>query len=308
MSDDDKNNKPKRSYKRSIKAQTDKKNKSENKRLNKARKALQPKPKKAFEQTTRQGKNQSDLVNLNTGIFQKEILSKTSTKEPLKEQIELLMLDWALFYSNDTVYKYITVTKGYSKPAYTQIVTECPVEEWKVYKEQARNKMSKDMLSRHIDIIAQANDEHLKYAQVGLRKVAELILKGSPIMSKLKLKKGRTGANGQADYIIPVEIGRRPFYPKEAVEMTTAYKTIVQVYRTILGLPNDEGAIQAFEALMKQQSAINLRTTNIQVNNNTVNVGEKDVEDLKEKMESLSYDDLKVFIEHKRKKKEVVNE
>ena len=119
----------KRSYKRSIKVQTKERQQLQTR---KARKALadkqkeehkiKKKSKKAFNHVTRQNKSISDMVQLNQGLVQKENLSKTSAIEPMKEQVDFLMLEWAMFYSGQSVRHFVMVTKSYSEGAYAKIM------------------------------------------------------------------------------------------------------------------------------------------------------------------------------------------
>jgi len=213
-----------------------------------------------------------------------------SARELITEKVELLQMEWALFHPEKSVLEFITVEKGYSKGQYCAMTTKAPVSEWKARKEVYQNKIAMQVAERHIDKIAEMNDQHIKAGRLGLVKGLQLLSQGVTGVVK------KTGKKFQRD-----------LYPQEYNFVMQGIKTAQQVYRTAMGMPGDsEGMRQLLEDLARRnQTAVQ----NIQINLNQSDDKTKDVspkEDgiskLKALMDGLSHDELKVFVERKREK------
>lgn len=215
-----------------------------------------------------------------------------SAREALRGQIEILQLEWAIKYPTISVRQYLIHIKGFSEVQYKQIVLECPSEEWEDQKDLIKDRITESLVKRHVDIVAEMHDQFIGAGRMTMAKALQQLTNG--VMTYHK-------KDGEIK-----EMGRREMYPRELKEVAEALLKSQQMFRTALGLPNDgEGSAQILERLIKQQRLLNHKQ------NTQINVGEDGkekaasedkVEQIRRKFEELSYDEIMVFIDHKRQK------
>lgn len=197
------------------------------------------------------------------------------------ERVKWLQMEWALFHPNESVHHFIRTIKGYSDGQMKNMLLHAPTSEWKEQRELLKNRLAKEVAQRHIDKIAKMNDEHIKAGRLGLAKGLQLLANGVDVLVK------KTGTKFN-----------RSLYPQEFQFVMNGLKTAQQMYRTSMGLSSDgEGMQQVLEELKRRDQSIQ---NNIQVNIKNAAPDESGVTELKQLMESLNREEIRLFVERKR--------
>lgn len=194
-----------------------------------------------------------------------------------KEKIELLILEWCIKYPSISPKKYIMDVKHLSRSFYVRAMDIIPAAEWRVRLQDYKTSLAETVTKEHFNNIAKVNDTHIQASKLSIAKIIEKLAKGVRVYQK---KDGSL-----------LEIGQRECYPKEINDLTNALKTAQSVYRTAVGLPNEEGSIQILEKLQAEK---------MQVNINVNGEGKESETDLTKTLKSMSYDDLMTIIEMKK--------
>ncbi len=233
---------------------------------------------------------------LGTDIFEPKELTalptpkhakKMSTRERTKGEAELLQLEWAMKYSNQSVTGYLRDIKGYSHEQAVSILAVSPKSEWQAKKNSIRDHVTSDLIKRHVDLMAEVQETHIRASNLGMAKAVEM-------MSKMQLSAAR---DKSGKLLIDERTGKplyRGFRSIDLLNSLQSIKIAQEIYRRAMGLPNDgDGLAQVLEKL--------------QVTNNTqINIGVESKE--AQQLSKLSYDEIMTFVNHKRAKLKAIEQ
>ena len=196
------------------------------------------------------------------------------------ERIETLIIEWIISFPDASISYYLKEIKGYSDTQYEQIIKQSPKDEWYSRKAHFQDKIVEQLSKRHIDIIAEVNDQQARAGKLSFAKCLEYITKGVPVVyDEDNTKKGVK--KGDISYYKAVSA-------KELKTLIDGIKTSQGIYRTAVGLPTDgEGMIQVLEKLSR-----------FAPHNNSIVVNESEMD---KNIKELTYDEIKIFIDKKRK-------
>jgi len=209
-----------------------------------------------------------------------------SGKTKFEHTVEVLILEWAFFYGNHSPTGYLEF-KGYS-PGQIQNILHCvPAADWYPKRETAQNRVTESLVKRHVDIMATVQDEHIKSSKLALAKAVKML------------------ADGDSEFIDKAGVKRtRKFSSHDLLNCTTAIEKAQKIYRTAMGLPNDEaGMSQILKTLQNIQTATEIansapREVHQHVHQSvTVNAVQGKTP------HELTYDDIMILIEAKREQK-----
>ena len=205
---------------------------------------------------------------------------KASAKDHFWDAINAYRLDWMIGYSTVTPYQYLRKVKDLSHSKAVSILARVPPQNWYDQKQEYLNQVSENVAKRHIDAIVEAQGQYVKASQLGLAKCLDMLSKinTEPLLDskghELKTKSGK-----------PV------YRPRslDVLNLMNAIKTGQEIYRKAMGLKDEDGLQSVINVIQGDQ--INVESTI----NSSVNV----VEQIKDE---LTYDEILMFIEEKRRK------
>lgn len=216
-----------------------------------------------------------------------KVLKGVGGVEKIAHDATVLMLEWSIKYADLSPYEYLMQRRHYSKAQTDKIISLTGgIRVWETEKIKVLDKMSESVIKRHIDKMVEVNDQHIAASKLTLAKAIEML-------SKLPVD---TEAAGE-------EKGKTKKKALRSIDLTNianAIQTAQKIYRTAMGIPNEEsGMAQILEKVAQ------IQTTNIQ-NNIQVNVQtEKPKSQAQKSLEELGYDDVMEFIEYRREQKKL---
>jgi hypothetical protein len=234
-----------------------------------------------------------------------EVLLKPATKaeriskaDLIGTRVDLYQLEWAVKYQHLTPHEYLRNIKGFTEGQYIEMMKLSPSKHWEDRRSDLKSQMSTTLIRRHIDQLAEMNDKHATVGKIGIAEGLKLLTKG--VLVKKPGKKSKSGKVQLTEYT-------RPLYPREFKEIMDGMKTAQSIYRTAMGLPNDhQGLTQVLEKLASESRQIQ---HNLQINIGGAPAEKKEdpvevtpEQQLKNKLNELSYDEVMVFITRKRQK------
>ena len=223
-----------------------------------------------------------------------EDISMIGGKERFRHEVELLQTEWAVKHPNMPPTRWLQEIKMYSSGQATVILNEVPAVHWKDAKDSVLNALTESVVKRHIDLIAEVQETHIKASKLTLAKAVEMLSKMQ--LHPMKDKKGKVvlDDNGKPYY--------KGFRSIDLLNCVSAIEKAQMIYRRSMGLGNDEGGFsQILEKLDRMKEAQN--QTNIQINQTVVAPpgGE-----LAEKVKALGYEEVLEFIEYRREQRKAL--
>jgi len=196
------------------------------------------------------------------------------------ERTKMLQYEWALFYPDNSPKHFLMAVKNFTETQYVQIMKKSPMAKWNEQKDRIRERLALQVAEKHVEKIAQMNDEHIKAGRLGLAKGIKLLAEGVRGFNKKN----------------PSKILKRDLKPQEFQHVMSGLKLCQQIYRTAMGLPSDgDGMRQLLVELAEKQGVQN----NVQINVNAEDE-KSGLGHLKALLESLSHEEIKLFVERKR--------
>jgi hypothetical protein len=187
---------------------------------------------------------------------------------------QLLMTEWALTGGRQQVFTWLQEVKGFNITQAKHIVARRPLPQWARILEYVQNNYSNNLVRRHMENAARANDQHMMAAQLGMAKAMEFL-------SKMNVET-KVDKKGQPYFA--------HFKTADLKACMDSIATAQKITRVALGLPSDEGSVHIWTKIQ-------------QTINTTAPVAEDlppDGEDLKVQVMRLqktySYDDIKTMI------------
>jgi hypothetical protein len=206
--------------------------------------------------------------------------------DKIRHDSALLKLEWAIKYSDMSPASYLREIKGYSQNQIKHILElDGGRVDWTVEKNAVRDKLTESVVKRHIDLIAEVQEQHISASKLGLAKAIEMLAKLSIEPAKDKDGKIIVDAKGK--------IVHRGFRSIDLVNCMAAIEKAQMIYRKAMGLPNDEGGLQQ----------ILDKVTQVNIQNNITNIhgaAAPESEKVKELEKQLSVEDIMDLVKLKR--------
>jgi len=204
-------------------------------------------------------------------------------KEILKHDVEVLQIEKALYYPDMAVTTWLVEIKGYTIGQRDALMQSSPAPEWVGIRDKILSKITDTMVTKHLALMAEVNDQHVKASKLTMAKAIEMLAK-LPVMTEMFPKK-----KGKA-----FKLGLRSI---DLLNCASSIEKAQVIYRRAMGLPNDgaglEQIVQKIEQLQREA-----QPTNIQ-NNLTINVN--DPKSLEERLaKELTYSDIMEEIQIRR--------
>lgn len=212
-------------------------------------------------------------------------------KDKIAHDSQILRLEWAIKYPTLTPAEFLLDIKGYSHQQTSKIIeTTGGMSEWLLEKNNVLDKMTESVVKRHIDIIAEVQETHIKASKVGLAKAIEFLAKLS--IEPARDADGKMIMDGKGK---PVWKGYRSI---DLVNIMNSIEKAQVIYRRAMGLGNDEGGMAQ---ILEKIGQLNVQQN---VQQNHLHIHEAPQSELATKIEKeMSYDDLLEFIEFRREQK-----
>ena len=205
--------------------------------------------------------------------------------EKWRHDVELLKIEWAIKYPNMKPADWLMDIKGYSLDQKRRIFAEAGEKTWHVEKDKILDKITETTVRRHIDLIAEVQEQHVAASKLGLARAIEVLSNNGV---KVRSKKND---------------GKSVLLPLRTVDLLNVMSSIEkaqQIYRRAMGLPNEQGGLQQ---ILEKVESINIQqniTNNTQINQSVVTSSVTP-----ELAEKLDYDTVMEFIEYRRELKQI---
>jgi hypothetical protein len=211
--------------------------------------------------------------------------------DKIAHDAQILRLEWAIKYPTMSPREFLQDVKGYSFSQIRLILEKTgTAEEWNREKNAVLDRMTESVVKRHIDIIAEVQETHIKASKVGLAKAIEFLSKLS--VEPAKDSDGRMIMDGNGR---PVWKGYRSI---DLMNIMSSIEKAQVIYRRAMGLGNDEGGMAQ---ILEKIGQLNVQQN---VQENHLHIHEAPQSELGQKIEKeMSYDDLLEFIEFRREQK-----
>jgi hypothetical protein len=207
---------------------------------------------------------------------------------------ELYRVEWAVRYPQMTPYNYLKSVKLFTEGQAKSILTHLPAKDWYNFKVGLQDDMTAKVLNRHVDMISEMQDTYIKGGRLAYARAIEMLTnKGIPKLDK----EGNPVLNKEGKQVV------MPMRTVDLLNLTSAMKNCMEMYRKCMGFNDSEGMTQALER-------INLTQINIhEAKDPTVAIdpetGEEIIiEDGHSKattlLEELSYDDIQALVKRAR--------
>lgn len=214
--------------------------------------------------------------------YGKAPMTKVARVEYKKELVEYYQLEWAVLYSHLSPTEFLREYKEYSDVQITNTFLIYPAKTWYERRHKLQNKITEHLVVRHIDMIAEVQDRHVKASNLALAKATQMLLNGVPMVDK----DGNPKKNALGE---PAHL---PLRSSDVLNVTVALKNVQDIYRKAMGFKDEEGITQIVEKIQM-----------IQVNNTAIQpetVGEDgeviEVVERKSALDSLSYDEVSALV------------
>lgn len=186
---------------------------------------------------------------------------------------QVLMMEWAIMAAAGETPTTWLKAKGYSDYEAGNILRAVPAGEWWRQREALQDKITATTVKRHIDLVAEMNDQHIAAAKLGMARAIEF-------MTKMKIEEARD------------KRGRLYFKGFRSIDLQnclTALANAQKIQRLALGLNTDtDGSVNIWQ----------------QINKTIVGGGDQTEEQIAALAKDLSYEDIKALIATERKKNE----
>lgn len=214
-------------------------------------------------------------------------------KERNLHDAEVLRAEWAIKYPQMAPYRFMQDIKGYSENQSQSLIRiGGGLEEWHRERDRVLDKMTESVVKRHVDQLAEVNDQHVKSSKLGLARAVQMLTEGGQVVIDKESGLPRKDAMGRALMA--------PLKPADLVMCMSAIEKAQRIYRSAMGLPNDESGMA--QLLEKVQINFN-QTNNVQ---NNLNVTEPPKESpAAEQARLLTYDEISEFVEFRREQKKL---
>lgn len=225
------------------------------------------------------------------GVGKTEITVDIGGMDKIAHDSQLLRLEWAIKYPQLSPFEFLTEIKSYSAAQATRIITATgTLADWNQEKATVLDKMTESVVKRHIDIIAEVQETHVKASKVGLAKAIEFLSKLS--IEPAKDADGKIIVDGKGK---PVWKGFRSI---DLLNIMSSIEKAQAIYRKAMGLPNDESGMAQ---ILEKVSQLNIQQNHLHIHEAP---GAAPKTELTMKVEKeMSYDDLLEFIEFRREQK-----
>lgn len=203
--------------------------------------------------------------------------------EKLRHDIEILKIEWAIKHPAMKPGVWLTDIKGYSGDQKKMIFDYAPEKEWYSEKAKVLDKITESTVKRHIDLIAEVQEQHVTASKLGLARAIEMLSNNG---LKVRRKDGK-------EYMMPLR-------SIDLLNAMTSIEKAQNIYRKAMGLPNDEGGLA--QVLEKVQQVTIQQNIQNNVQNNTV-IQSENTTITPELAKKLDYDTVLEFIEYRREQK-----
>ncbi len=226
---------------------------------------------------TKTGKPRSRaaLENVNAERQATELRKLQHEKQRLDDQ--LLMTEWALTGGRIQVFTWLQEVKGFSLAHARFIVTRRPIPQWSRILEYVQNNYSNNLVKRHMESAAQANDQHMMAARLGMAKAMEFL-------SKLTIEEA-------------IDKNGNPYFKKfRTTDLKNCMESIMiaqKITRVALGLPTDEGSVHIWQ---KIQQSFGTNPMPEDTPTETVVEGEPIKDQVMRLQKSYTYDEIKEMV------------
>jgi hypothetical protein len=217
----------------------------------------------------------------------------TGGKERWVHDIEILVTEWAFFFPNHSPTDFLMSCKGYSLSQAQSILGQYPASEWPKKREAAVDKLTEGLVRRHVDKMAEIQEQHISASKLGLAQALKMLAGGGTELLKDQDGKILLDTKGNPRY--------KQFRSIDLVNCMTAIEKAQTVYRRAMGLPNDEGGLQQILNKVEKMQELRHQTLNVQINQ-TINAEP----DGKPTVADLTYEDIMMLIEAKRDQKKAL--
>jgi hypothetical protein len=209
-------------------------------------------------------------------------------KEAVTHDIEILAMERAIMYPSYSPTAFLTEIKGYSISQCHRMLDVKPSAEWDTARERILNGLTENVVKRHVDLIAETNDTHIKASKLAMARAIEMLSK-LEIASKEEWIMDPTVPGGKKKVIT------KALRSVDLMNCATAIKTAQEVYRKAMGLPNDEGGLAQ---IIDKIQLITQNNLHIHTGNNTL--AAENTSPLEKALMQLSYEDVRALIDKKR--------
>lgn len=227
-----------------------------------------------------------DLFTKGTKILKRDM----GGADKLKHDGHILMMEWAIKYSDMIPRRFLTDRRGYSERQADQILAITgSTSEWANARERVLDSMSESVIKRHIDKLVEINDQHVSASKLTMAKAIEMLTK-LPVDVEVDPKTGKAK--------------KRTMRSIDLVNCANAIEKAQTIYRRAMGLPNEESGLAQ---ILEKVASLNVQQNNVQINNTVVQQPPEKSEQQK-KIEALSYDDIMEFVEFRREQKRLAQQ
>lgn len=212
-------------------------------------------------------------------------------KDKLAHDTEILIMEWAFFYPNHSPTAYLTDVKGYANTQMMNIFKIVAPGDWPARRTMAQDKLTGELIKRHVDTMAKVQDEHISASKLGLARAVQMLASGNTELIK---KDGK---------VVLDAAGNPKFKQFRSIDLLNCMSSIEKaqnIYRRAMGLPNEEGGLQQILnklERMREAPSVNFNLT--QVNQSQTNVQVQ----APQNPTDLGYEDIMLLIEAKREQK-----
>lgn len=231
------------------------------------------------------------------GIFAPTVGGRLANAEggvdSLKHDLDLLAMERAIMYPSYSVGAFLEEMKGYSVGQINRIFKHKPASEWEAAKDQVMDKITENVVKRHIDQLAEVNEQHIKASKLTMARAVEMLTK-LPVSSRTEYDYEPDGVTVRRDPVTNKPMRKMTLRSVDLMNCSSAIKSAQEIYRKAMGLNNDDGGIQQILDKVTQLSQIN----NVQ-NNVTINMQQTPLE---QALSQMSYEQISELIEMKRDK------
>lgn len=213
------------------------------------------------------------------------ILEATGGKDRWQKDIDLFKSEWAMTEQRRSPGEWLHEVKGYTRRAATRILTQSGgMNAWEDERRKVQDKVLATVVKRHVDTIADVNDQHIRSSKLGLARAIEMLTNNH--VKQLR-KVGE-------EYTL-VEL---PLRSMDLVNCMTAIEKAQQIYRRAMGLPSEEGGLTQILARLES-----LPQTTVNIQQNIQNNGVEPWRISSDVEKQLTYDDLMEFVRLRREQK-----
>jgi hypothetical protein len=214
-------------------------------------------------------------------------IAKASGVDRVQHEASILVTEWAIRGDGKTPHQFLD-SRGYSDHQIRAIFKIMPAPDWHSKRELLQNQVTETVVKRHVDLIAEVQETHIKASKLGLAKAIELMSKGQQWKQNGKPVLDKDGN--------PIKVD---LTPAGLLDCMSSVEKAQQIYRRAMGLPNEEAGLkQVLDAVATISGP-----TNIQNNLNVTINQDPERKEFEEKVSKLTYDDVIELIRHKREMK-----